>query len=163
MDIKLKISGAAGVALAMRHAAGKVPNLARKRMHRGANRIVRNARKMAPYLTGALERSIQKVVAYGYRNRLRIDIVVGGGEVDRYVIQMHEGDYELGPESQAKQDRQKEIVGPKFLERAVDAEAVHIRKYIQDLAEQRVQKYINTKTGLEDDAGDDAEGGDDAN
>lgn len=133
MKIKMKVSGVNELKAAMRHAAGTVPDAARKQMHRGADRIVKEAQKNAPVDKHNLEESIRKEKSYGDRGRLQIDIVAGGEvngvNVDEYAVIMHESDYNLGPGSQAKQAGQQNIVGRKFLERAVDKEAKHMESY----------------------------------
>jgi len=133
VKIKVKVSGANELAVAMRHAAGVVPDAARKQMHRGADRIVNEAKKNAPVDEHNLEESIRKEKSYGERGRLQIDIVTGGSvngvDVDQYAVIMHESDYNLGPGSQAKQAGQPEIVGPKYLERAAMKEAKHMERY----------------------------------
>lgn len=43
---------------------------------------------------------------------------VDGVNVDNYAAWTHEGDYNLGPKSQAKADASGQPVGPKYLERA---------------------------------------------
>lgn len=133
MKINMKVTGLNELKVAMRHAAATVPDAARKQMHRGADRIVKNAQKMAPVDEHNLEQSIRKEKSYGERGRLQIDITAGGEvngvNVDDYAVIMHESDYSLGPKSRAKQTAQQEIVGPKFLERAALDEGKHMQGY----------------------------------
>ncbi len=131
MKIKMKVTGTNELKAALRHAAGVVPDAARKQMHRGSDRIVANAKKFAPVDDGDLEASIRKDKTYGEKGRLQIDIVAGGGVTERYAVIMHESDYQLGKKSQAKQAGQSEIVGSKFLERAADLESKHMEGYVK--------------------------------
>lgn len=135
MKINMKVTGLNELKVAMRHAAGTVPDAARKQMHRGSDRIVANAKKMAPVDRHNLEESIRKEKSYGDRGRLQIDIMAGGTvngvDVDQYAVIMHESDYSLGKASRAKQAGQSEIVGPKFLERAAMQEAKHMQGYVK--------------------------------
>lgn len=128
--IKMKVRGAEQVIAKLRSIGTRVPEGARKKMHASAQHIVDEARLNAPVEHGNLEAAIHIDRSYeAGTGRLKIDVVaggiVGGRNVDDYAAVMHESDYELGPASQAKQQAHPErLIGPKFLERAAEAEQV---------------------------------------
>ena len=133
--IGMKVTGIEQLMARLRNTAEKVPETARKTMHRGADRIVERARLQSPVDLHNLEESIQKNVGYedGRRGRLRIDITVGGVvngvDVDLYAVRVHEA-YEVsvapngpGPGTLAKMRANPGVrIGSKFLERALDRE-----------------------------------------
>lgn len=127
--IKMGLNGLDSVMFKLRNLGTKVPENGRKVMHRAADRIVRQAKINAPRLEGNLEDSIRKVVSYGERGRLQIDIVMGGTingvNVDEYALEMHENyeAYRPGPGTREKMAQNPgAIIGSKFIERAVDEE-----------------------------------------
>jgi hypothetical protein len=128
--IGLKATGIEEVKTQLRYAATKVPDNARKIMHRAADKIVQESKLNAPVDDGELEDSIHKEIGYEGRGRLKIDIVAGGVirgvDVDRYAVIIHEnyeGTLKKGPgkntiaKMMANPGR---IVGSKFIQRAVD-------------------------------------------
>lgn len=128
MDVRIKASGINDLVGELRHAADRVSDTARKTMHREADKIVKLAKQMTPVDKHNLEESIKKVVSYGDRGRLQIDIEVGGTirgvNVDKYAVIIHENYDEMnpGPETMKKQQANPQvIVGRKFLERAMTA------------------------------------------
>lgn len=125
--IKIGVTGITENVLRLRNIGARVHENARKTMHAAADRIVETAKKMAPVEEHNLEEAITKQVGYeGSRRRLAIDVVIlpeiNGVRVEDYAAYMHEGEYELGPLSQAKNDSQDEEVGPGFLTRAAEQE-----------------------------------------
>jgi len=92
-------------------------------LRRLAKRVMESSQKMCPVDKHNLEDAHHLVEHYGDRNRIEIDVEVGGVvdgvDVDAYATYMHEGEYNLGPQSQLKQAVTGEEVGPKFLERAL--------------------------------------------
>lgn len=136
--IEVKVTGVEELMVRLRNIAVKVPDNARKVMHRGADRIVDEARLNAPVDTHDLENSIQKEVAYAGNRRLQIDITVGsalsGYDVDRYAVRVHEN-YEgmlvngPGPGTLAKMAANPtRIIGSQFLTRAMEAEREKLGK-----------------------------------
>lgn len=124
---RLKVSGAGEVVARLKHAGERVKDGARKSMHRGADRIVREARLNTPVDKGNLEASIVKDVTYVDRGRLQIEVVVGGFvggvNVDEYAAEIHENydDENPGPRTALKrQANPGRLVGSKFLERAIE-------------------------------------------
>jgi hypothetical protein len=122
----IKIHGLDQIHAALRHAGQRVSDTARKTMHAGADAIVRDAKLNAPVDERNLEKSIRKEIAYGFRGRLEIDVVVGGFvngvNVDHYAALIHEhySSMKPGPGTIAKQAANPQhLVGEKFLERAV--------------------------------------------
>jgi len=125
----MKVIGAEQLQAVLRNIGKKVPENARKVMHRGADKIVERAKLFAPHDTGALEDSIHKEVSYesAFGGRLAIDVIAGGFvdgvNVDDYASEVHEN-YDTkneGPGTIAKQNEHPDVlVGGKFLERAVD-------------------------------------------
>lgn len=127
MRIRVKTHGVEEMIASLRNTADRVSSTARKTMHRGADKIVEEARLNAPVDKHNLEESIRKEVAYGYRGRLEIDIAMGGivngVNVDEYALEIHEN-YEArnpGKGTIAKRNANPgRYVGGKFLERAVE-------------------------------------------
>ncbi len=135
----MRESGCDQVMAMLRMAATKVPDNARKVMHREADKIVKLAKRMTPEDDAELMDAIHKEVSYETRGRLKIDIVVGGVvrgvNVDRYAAQIHEN-YESmkpGPVTILKRQIEADVyVGEKFLERAVSESAPKLRKALID-------------------------------
>ena len=145
MRPEMKVIGAAAVIAELRNIAEVVPDNARKVMHRGADRIVKEAKLNTPVDTHNLEESIRKEVdreATGGK-RLKIDIAVGGivdgVNVDEYAAEVHEA-YETsvapnGPGPGTKEKMQANPgrqIGSKFLERAVETEQPKFIKALID-------------------------------
>jgi HK97 gp10 family phage protein len=127
----MKVTGVSETVLSLRNIGERVAENARKTMHRAADKIVERARLMAPVDEGNLEEAIQKDIKYeGKRNRLAIDIVimdtVNGVNVADYATYMHEGSYNLGPLSQAKQASTGVTVGPGFITRAGEEQKIKL-------------------------------------
>jgi hypothetical protein len=120
----MQVIGAKEAILSLKNIGLKVQENARKTMHRASDRIVVRAKKMAPVDTHNLENHIHKNVEYeGPKGRLKISVDVDAvGDLADYAVIMHEGEYNLGPLSQAKNDSQPEAVGNRFLTRAADEE-----------------------------------------
>jgi hypothetical protein len=131
MNVGMKVD-VSSVMLQLRNIAEKVPDKARKTMHRAADRIVKEAKLNAPVDDGELEDSIRKEIEYERRGRLKIDIVMGGWvrgvNVDRYAVIIHEnyeGMLKHGPgkNTLAKMAANPgRFIGSKFLTRAGDKE-----------------------------------------
>lgn len=97
---------------------GEDTSRAVRRIHAdAADEMAQVASEMAPFKTGDLEGSIEVTEVKQYGNR--VDRVVGTNGVP-YAVYMHEGFYELGPGSQAKQETSRFPVGRKFMDRAAD-------------------------------------------
>jgi HK97 gp10 family phage protein len=123
--INMKVTGLDELLVKFEHAAQKVPDNARKVMHREAAKVVKKAQLYAPVDKHNLEKAIHIEKSYGTRGRLSISIVVGGVvdgvNVDQYAALIHEN-YESmkpGAETIAKRDANPGVdIGRKFLERA---------------------------------------------
>lgn len=133
---------------------GEIGMTAKKRvtakLHKKALEIAALARRMAPIDEGNLEKAIkvfpEVVPVTRERNALgqfkRVDIIVyvdmempvperPGKTVGSYAYTMHEhlapfGPYNLGERSEEKQSGQRELVGGKYLERAMEELAANI-------------------------------------
>jgi HK97 gp10 family phage protein len=135
MQIKMNVTGLNDLVLKLRNTAERVSDTARKTMHRGADKIVKEAKLNCPVDEGNLEASIKKEVAYGERGRLEIDVAVGGTingvNVDEYATEVHEH-YEgmkPGPGTQAKREANPgRYVGEKFLTRAAETVRPRLEK-----------------------------------
>lgn len=90
-------------------------------MHEGALEIEQRAREYAPVDTGNLENAIttSEVISTLGKSEIKV-FVADEGDVSKYVLQMHEGSYKLGPLSAAKAKATGKQVGPKFLSRAAN-------------------------------------------
>lgn len=127
MRVSMRAVNAEKVVVELHSLGERVVDNARKTMHASARRIVQEAKLNAPVDEHNLEESIHIERSYGERGRLEITVVAGGNvngrNVDEYATLMHEGSYELGDKSKAKQAANPDrIVGPKFLERAAETE-----------------------------------------
>jgi hypothetical protein len=131
--MSMKEKGCDELMAQLRYVAGKVPDNARKVMHRQADKVVKLAQLYAPFDDGELEESIHKEVGHEDNNRLAIDIVAGGivngVDVDTYAAEMEEN-YESmkpGPGTIAKREANPGVyVGGKFLERALNDSATEL-------------------------------------
>lgn len=140
MKAAMGVSGMTAVRIAMRNIAIRVPEGARKQMHRSADEIVRVAQIQAPRDLGNLEKAIRVLKSYGVRGRLQIDIGVlpTGNEVNingkpinlnDYAAIIHEN-YEsvFAKNGPGKRTLEKMAqypsyrIGSGFLSRAADAE-----------------------------------------
>ena len=130
MRINLKTRGFDQLYAQLAYTADRVKDGARKQMHRGADRIVTEARLNAPVDEGNLEASIKKEVNYGVRGRLNIMVVMGGFvngvNVDKYAVEVHEnyeGMLKNGVPGKLtdikRQANPGRYVGQKFLARAI--------------------------------------------
>ncbi|NKL08292.1 hypothetical protein GFL39_25830 [Rhizobium leguminosarum bv. viciae] len=105
MNGRIRMTGLAAVRTELRTMAMRVPEGARKTMHRSAEIIVEQARKYAPEDTGNLVRGIQIIKDYaGANGRLQIDVGImmppdafsasgtplTEAQFDRYVTLIHE-------------------------------------------------------------------------
>lgn len=125
----MKITGVGSVISHLTNVARKVGQDSRGAMKRSADRIVKEARANVPVDTHDLESSIEARKTYeDNTRRLQIEIVAGEG-LEEYALKIHEGVYNLGPKSRAKQEADpSHIVGPKFLERAVEEERAGLER-----------------------------------
>ncbi|QWY82998.1 putative tail component protein [Rhizobium phage RHph_X66] len=141
MNGRIRMTGLAAVRTELRTMATRVPEGARKTMHRSAQIIVEQARKYAPEDTGNLVRGIQIIKDYaGANGRLQIDVGImmppdafsasgtplTEAQFDRYVTLVHEN-YESiiqnpGKRTQQKMGENPGKVGSGFLTRAAAEE-----------------------------------------
>lgn len=135
MKMRMKVTGAKELEARFRYAAQKVPDNARKLMHRRSDKIVREAKLNAPEDDRELVDSIRKEVTYSARGRLQVTVRVGGIvrgiNVDLYVAEIHENyeSYTPGPNTIAKRNANPgRYIGSRFLQRAVDAERKGLRE-----------------------------------
>lgn len=142
MKANLKIKGFDTFQAMIRSIAEKVPDKARKTMHRVADRVVTEAKLNTPVDEFNLEDSIRKEVSYAsYRGRLVIEIKVGGMmngvNVDKYAMLVHEN-YEgaVAPNGPGRRTKMKmgnnpgRYIGSKFLSRALEAERYRLNPEI---------------------------------
>lgn len=115
-------------------------------MSRAAKEIQKRAKDYAPLEHGGLEEAIETSSDRGGINRRRRFYVYvdpdapeldkdgspTGRYVGRYLYWIHEGDYNLGKRSQAKDAALGGGVGPKFLERASDEVTEKLNQAIAD-------------------------------
>lgn len=115
-------------------------------LRKGAEEIAELAKVYAPVDEGNLEESIKTDEdRSGVNGRIQTYVYVDGSvtnddgvRVEDYAEKMHEGVYTPGPLSQAKAQRTGEIVGRKYLERAVDK----LRPQIVRRVAQRLKRDI---------------------
>jgi uncharacterized membrane protein len=145
VKMKVKVTGMASARMMLRSVGEKVPDTARKQMHRSAARIVKRAQLYVPEDEGNLKNSIRIEKSYGVRGRLQIDVVAGdttvfnaaGKEIDlnQYAWIIHENYSAMNPgeKTQAKRAANPEAyIGEKFLERASEEERVALERNLVD-------------------------------
>jgi len=100
--------------------------------------VTKRSEERAPFLKGNLEAAHSARFTRRNRSQITVEVSVGGTvngvNVDNYVMEMHEGDYNLGPNSRIKQAANPRVrIGRKFLERAVEASEDEIVESIEKL------------------------------
>jgi uncharacterized protein YdaL len=142
MQTRLNIIGIGAARASLRSFATRVPDGARKQMHKSADKIVAEAKLNAPVDVGNLERSIRILKDYQAGNgRLMIDIIAGAQEaisrggtymdVDQYAAIIHENyeQYTPGPRTLAKRAANPgRYIGSGFLTRAAADEEPKLQK-----------------------------------
>lgn len=104
--------------------AGKNVNAAARRAVINATNDLRDGSvKRSPYDEGNLEGSHHVEIDGKGTHTEGTVYIPEESEAGPYAEWLHEGDYMLGPGSLAKQMNQAEIVGPKFLERALEEDS----------------------------------------
>jgi hypothetical protein len=98
--------------------------------------VAKRSAERAPFLHGNLEAAHEARFTRRNRDQITVEVSVGGStggvNVDDYVLEMHEGEYNLGPNSQIKQAANPRVrIGRKFLERAVEASEDEIVESIE--------------------------------
>ncbi|MGV1754833.1 hypothetical protein [Agrobacterium sp. CG674] len=149
------------VKIELRNLATRVPEAARKVMHKSADEIVRVAKIQAPRDWGNLENAIKQLSSYGDRGRLQIDIGIspdgnetgenGPIDVNQYAVLIHEN-YENvirvnGPGKETrKKMRQypKYRIGSGFLTRAAMAEQKKIQPQMISTIDQIILEETTT-------------------
>lgn len=141
MRMKMEEFGCDELIVTLTNIARKVPETGRKTMHRGADKIIKEAQLNAPVDKHNLEQSITKEIGYDQDQggRLTIIIRVGGSvngvDVEEYAMSVHEnyGDMTPGPGTIAKREANPgRYVGEKFLQRAVEDQRQKLMKAMID-------------------------------
>jgi len=129
-----RITGVDSVLAGLERISGRATRAARRTEAKYGELIAETARKMAPRKTGRLEREIkhERVSAGGNR---RMSVIGVDLDAVPYALFMHEGweghpNYQLGPESLRKAQAVGEVVGRKFLQRALDR---HAEDFLRDM------------------------------
>lgn len=137
------VLGVDDLVVSLRNTAERSSRGVRDALDSGARDIQELARLQAPVDIGALEKSI-KMDSFRDENSssgrkafiVYVDLdepADDGKVVGDYAEMMHEGEYDLGPRSEAKQSANPGvIVGPKFLERAIDELEDDIQRAARD-------------------------------
>ncbi|MTV50087.1 hypothetical protein GJ688_14010 [Heliobacillus mobilis] len=110
-----------------------------------ADDLLRVSSEIAPHDKGILEKSYAREVNTN-RDQVTVNVqyAVREGNLN-YAVQMHEGEYRLGPGSRAKPGTEGMSgthynVGNKFLTRPLEGEADTYRKHIRQVLRQVIQK-----------------------
>lgn len=157
MMAQIKAVGIGAVQLQFRNIALKVPENARKVMHRGAEKAAEMARKMTPEDTQALVDSIRVEAGYQQNSgRLYINVIVANKivtlpsgrtlDLNTYALIIHETYSSMNPGdgTLAKMAANPDvIIGEGFMTRAADA----VRPKIEQEMIQVVQQTIRGETG----------------
>ena len=136
----MKVTGVGNTLAMLSYVGARVPDGARKKMHRIADNIIKDAQLFAPVDKHNLEKSIRKEVTYGGRGRLQIEITAGGFvdgvDVDVYLVRVHENYESMSPGAGTRVKRAMNpgvYIGEKFLTRAVDR---HKEKAVDIIAQE---------------------------
>lgn len=113
----IRITRGAGLDIRLEKIAERSTRQLRRVHADGAEKLRETAEAMAPYKTGNLEESIFIQSTKETGNRITRTIVLDDARAP-YGIYMHEGIYDLGPGSEAKNNASEHTVGRKFMERA---------------------------------------------
>lgn len=117
---------------AVRKTLAAEPKKAKRAMTRVKHLLVKGGRKRAPKLTGVLVNSITGSVEQFRKSWSALAYVPVNAASSSYAIPMHEWHYNLGPKSRAKQAKQPEVVGRKYLERSRDDQMPMAIRIIKD-------------------------------
>lgn len=157
MKMSMKTTGFGRVQGMLRSVGKKVPEAARKQMHRAAARVVKAARLYVPEDTTALRESIRIEKAYGYHGRLQINIVAGdaigyadGKEIDvsAYAFLVHENYSSMKPGKGTLQKMAANpdvTIGEGFLYRALDEENQKLEKVLVAIIERAIDLETRVK------------------
>lgn len=140
----LKIKNLDGVSAALQRTQDRVDKASLAFIRRGGKIIADQARLNAPVDTGDLESAIVVTESVdAARNRRKvIEVAVDPEKLDLesrdgfdYSIEMHEGDYKLGPKSEEKQRALggEVTVGAKYLDRAIDEHAQMLQRIAAEM------------------------------
>jgi hypothetical protein len=144
----VKVSGIEALIAALSQTGQKAERGVADVMRKGAKEIQDLARRQAPRDTGNLEKAIKvEEDRSGKNGRVQVYVYVDGSEadengrpIDEYAMQMHEGQYNLGDKSRAKQAADAgAIVGNKFLERAVDKIGPSLTRKVSDAVKETLE------------------------
>lgn len=109
-----------------------VPRRAFGALNECVNEVSGEAKDLAPLKEGHLTESIRGEVGKDRDgNMIGIVYVPSNHQAASYAVKMHEGTYNLGPGSVAKQIRVGKTVGRKFITRALDNKRERLRKIIE--------------------------------
>lgn len=147
----LRITGLSTVIANMRRTEDKVSAESLSALRNGAEALRDLARANAPIDEGDLEsaivtREVRSRTALGRFGATNIEVGVDTSLLDLesrkgfdYSIPMHEGTYNLGPRSEAKQSGQQETVGPKYLSRAMAELSERIQKKVEEAIKRSIR------------------------
>lgn len=148
----IKVKGLKGVLAKMARTEKKVLDHSLAALRKQAQLVVMMAKLNAPIDKGDLENAIvarekRERTALGRFGQVVIEVGVDTSLLDLgiregfdYSIEMHEGDYNLGPRSQIKQDHLPGVtVGYKYLERALKDSERQIRAQMEQAVRQAVE------------------------
>lgn len=119
----VKVTGLSRLTARVRAARQIITEDVRKATEEAAYIIMEESEANAPVLTGRLEAShevVEDTTRYGNPVYVVRFEAINPEDGFDYGAVMHESVYDLGPESEKKQQTNGHIVGRKFLERAVD-------------------------------------------
>ena len=105
--------------------------LAKSAMTEVSHYLAGEARKRAPVDEGHLVNSITPETDKGAKGWEAIVYVASNAHTRAYAVPMHEHEYNLGPNSRAKQMKSNVVVGRKYLTRAISENQERIVKIIE--------------------------------
>ena len=127
--MSVKIRGLSALQSRLENAVQRSSRGAREALKRGAHKVLERAQGQSPELYGNLADAIQLEKVRDDKRRVAFQVSVDGSHaagskdqktVGEYVEPRHEGTYNLGARSLAKQSANGLVVGRGFLSRALD-------------------------------------------
>lgn len=109
----------------------KMPDRTKKAMDGVGGYINGEVRKRTPVDEGHLTASITNETVVYEKSHATVIYVPSNSPASEYAIEMHENNYNIGPDSQMKQAKTGKTVGRKYITRALDENHERIIKIIK--------------------------------
>ena len=107
------------------------PELCRRAMREAMQYVTGEAKDLAPFWRGFLTADITFEANADQRGAVGVVFVPANAPSAQYAVEMHEGNYNLGKNSIAKQHRIGKPVGRRYISRAIEGNRQRIMKIIE--------------------------------